>query len=397
MRKCGLLVGLTVMLGWGTAWGQLDSANRELIQMGIPQQLNGAAPFSGYAYYYLNEPNFFATNVTLRLAFAGVYADTETGFVGLLGPHTDVGVGLAGGGFADDYYEFQRGRYIADQSFYGHNMEGSVSVYHTFNPRGQIPLYGVFRIREHYSLYQRDDTSPKFTLPADHSTIAWRAGLRWGGREPLLLPNAAMELSAWYEGQYRTGSGYYGYNGDRVLNQTTDLYWARALLRYTFPDSNSFSVNLTFGGSGNVDRFSAYRLGGEMFLDSEFPLVIPGYIQQELSARDFVCLRGKYTFTLDPGRHWSITPGGTIAAMDYAPGLSQPGHFNSGLGLNVGYASHSGVWQALAGYGYGFEAIRSGGRGGQDIYVMLQIDLWAHHPGSRSKLDNATDFLRSHF
>ena len=128
-------------------------------------------------------------------------------------------------------------------------MEGSASIYHLFNPGGRIPLYGVLRIKEHYSIYERDDTSAAFALPGDHSTVDWRAGLRWGGREPLLNPDLAMELSVWYEGQYRTDAGAYGFDGDRVLNATSELFWGRALLIYTLPDSRqSFDVNLTAGG-----------------------------------------------------------------------------------------------------------------------------------------------------
>jgi hypothetical protein len=365
--------------------------------MGYNQPIQGASPPGGYGYYYLNEPNYFHTNVTLRLAFAGVYLDSETGFVGLLGPHTDFGLGLGGGGFVDDYYEIQQGHYIEGQSFFGHAAEGSASVYHLFNPGSRIPLNGVFRIREHYSVFARDETNPNFALPSDHSTVAWRAGLRWGGREPLLYPNTAMEISAWYEGQYRTDSGPYGFGGDRLLNQMSELYWARALLIYTFPNSQqSFDVSFNAGGSGSADRFSAYRLGGDLPLMSEFPLMIPGYFQNELSARNFACFSAKYTLPLDGAKRWSLTPMGSVATVDYLPGLAQPGHFNSGVGIGAGYRSRSGVWQATLDYGYGFEAVRTSGRGGQSIEFMLQINLGARHPNGPSLLDSATDFMRNH-
>ena len=301
MRRCGVAALVLTGLFLGrVALGQVDPDRRELIEFGYNQPIQGASPPGGYGYYYLNEPNYFHTNVTLRLAFAGVYIDSETGFVGLLGPHTDFGLGLGGGGFIDDYYEIQQGHYIEGQSFFGHAAEGSASVYHLFNPGARIPLNGVLRIREHYSVFARDETNPNFALPSDHSTVAWRAGLRWGGREPLLYPNTAMEFSAWYEGQYRTDSGPYGFGGDRLLNEMSELYWARALLIYTLPNiQQSFDVNLTAGGSGSADRFSAYRLGGDLPMISEFPLIIPGYFQSELSARNFACFNGKYTLPLD--------------------------------------------------------------------------------------------------
>ena len=58
-------------------------------------QLN--APLAGYAFYYRNQPNFLHTNLTLRLAVAPTYLDSELGFSHLLGEHTDLGVGIAGG------------------------------------------------------------------------------------------------------------------------------------------------------------------------------------------------------------------------------------------------------------------------------------------------------------
>ncbi len=399
MRRYGVLPLMVAgLLMNRAASGQIDPEKRELIQLGGDQALQGAAPINGYGYYYLNEPNFFRTNITLRLAVAPVYLDAEAGFVGLLGAHTDLGLGLAGGGFADDYYEFHEGQYRPDESFFGHSAEGSASIYHLFNPGSRIPLNGVLRVKEHYSIYERDDTSPAFELPRDHSTVEWRAGLRWGGREPLLHPDLAMELSIWYEGQYRTDAGAYGFDGDRVLNSTSELFWGRALLIYTLPDSRqSFDVNVTAGASADADRFSAYRLGGTLPMTSEFPLLIPGYFDGELSARNFACLRGQYTLPLDAAKRWSLNPIGSIATVDYVPGLAQPGHFNSGVGIGLGYRSHSGAWQALAGYGYGFEAIRSDGRGGQSIGLLLQINLEARHPGNPSKLDDFTGFLRDHF
>lgn len=389
-----ILAGLLI---YRAAPGQVDPDRRELIEAGFNQAAVGAAPLDGYGYYYLNEPNFFHTNITLRLALAPVYVDSEVGFVGLLGPHTDLGLGLAGGGFADDYYEFHQGKYLPGESFFGNDVEGSASIYHLFDPGKRIPLFGVLRIREHYSMYDRDQTSADFVLPPDHSLMAVRAGLRLGGREPLLSPELAMELSAWYEGQYRTDSGAYGLGGDRDLNSTPQMFWGRALLIYTFPDSRqSFDVNLTGGGSAQADRFSAYRLGGNMPMTSEFPLLIPGYFDGELSARDFACFAAKYTLPLDGAKRWSLNPMGSVATVDYLPGMAQPGHFNSGVGMGMGYRSRTGAWQAVASYGYGFEAMRSDGRGGQSIGLLMQVDLGSRHPNGPSTVDNFANFLRDH-
>ena len=71
----------------------------------------------------------------------------------------------------------------------------------------------ILRSFAHYTTYEPDSvTAPGFTLPPDHATLHVRTGLRWGGREPLMLPSLAMELSAWYEGQYLIDAQRYGFN-----------------------------------------------------------------------------------------------------------------------------------------------------------------------------------------
>ena len=99
------------------------------------------------------------TNLTLRLAVAPVYVDSELGFVGALGPNTDLGIGLAGGGFADSYNEIHDGQYLPGESFDGNGGEISASVYHLFNPGDEIPLNFVLRGTAHYSFYNRNDNT----------------------------------------------------------------------------------------------------------------------------------------------------------------------------------------------------------------------------------------------
>src|ERR1700722_18389153 len=124
------LAAVMILLAGFRALGQVDPDKRELEQVGFSQAVEGASPVAAYGYYYLNEPNFLKTNLTFRLALAPVYVDSEFGFVGLLGPNTDLGVGIAGGGYGDNYYEFRQGKYIPEESFSGDGGEGSLSIYH---------------------------------------------------------------------------------------------------------------------------------------------------------------------------------------------------------------------------------------------------------------------------
>src|SRR6267142_2452772 len=101
MRVPRTTLAIAVFLCGGVVLqAQLDPEKRELIQLGYNQPLHGRGPLSGYAFYYLNLPDFYRTNLTLRVAVAPVYLDSELGFAHLIGPETDFAIGLAGGGLA---------------------------------------------------------------------------------------------------------------------------------------------------------------------------------------------------------------------------------------------------------------------------------------------------------
>src|SRR2546422_521554 len=208
-------------LGPLVSLGQIDPVPRQLLQVGYNAALQGHAPLSAYAFYYYNKPQFIETNLTLRLAIAPTWLDSELGLSRILGENTDLGIGVAGGGFGDSYEEVRRGKFLPKESFTGHGGELNLSLYHLFNPGAKIPLNGVLRGIAHYSTYERnDDTAKDFGLPDERGTFSVRTGLRWGGREPTLFPSLAMELSIWYQGDFRSQAERYGYttnglSGDR--------------------------------------------------------------------------------------------------------------------------------------------------------------------------------------
>jgi len=357
---------------------QIDPFKRELIQVGYNQPLEGRSPIAAYAFYYLNKPDYFShSNLTLRLAVAPVYLDSELGISRVLGRNTDVGIGLAGGGFVDSYNEIDQGDYERSESFLGNGGEISASVYHLFNPGSRIPLNGVLRGALHYSAFDDEDkTASNFELPADQFFPRVRAGLRWGGREPVMMPALAMELSAWYEGVFRTQPGAYGINNSFELEPSSHLFWARGLLTYTTPEwKHNLGVSLTMGTSINADRLSAYRLGGTLPFSAEFSLPLPGYYLEELSARSFVSLSGAYNLPLTSRQNWLLNFTAATAVVDYLPGLSQPGNWNTGVGGGLIYRSPTDTWQVAVGYGYGINAIRDGHRGAQSITILVQFDL----------------------
>ena len=357
------------------ALAQIDPVKRELIQVGYNASFEGHAPLSAYAFYYRNQPDFLRTNLTLRVAMAPTYLDSELGIHGVLDDLTDVGIGVAGGGYADSYNEIRQGKFLPDESFDGFGGGVNLSLYHLFNPGYLIPLNGVLRGTMRYATYaDASQTASNFRLPHSMGIFDVRTGLRWGGREPTLFPSLAMELSVWYEGEFRSEADKYGLNLDRRIEPRSHLFWGEAYLAYKLPKlGHSFSINITAGTSIEADRLSAFRLGGFLPLVAEYPLSLPGYYYQELSAERFALLGATYTVPLDSHARWNVTVTAATAFVDYLSGFEQPGQSHSGVGAGVFYTSRT--WRVMVDYGYGIDAVRSGGRGAHSIGLLLQLDL----------------------
>ncbi len=373
-----LAVVSALMLGsTSAALAQIDPYPRSLLQLGHDQTLSGHGPQSLYAYYYYNDPEFLHTNVALRLAVAPVYVDAEIGFRQLLSPHTDVGIGINGGAYGDNYYEMRQGRYFKGESFDGHGGGAALKLYHRINPGQMIPLSVVVQGGAHYSAYSgTGKTKNEFELPEDRVSPFTRAGLRFAGKEPMLYADLAMEMSIWFERQWRLDDSAYGFAGDRRVQPSTDLYWLYAGLNYAWTNTgNQFTFGLTAGGSENADRFSAWRLGGVLPLAAEFPLTLPGYYYQEISAQRFVHLSASYVAPLSADHRWQLRLGVASAHVDYLPGLEQPGHWLTGAGPGLSFTSRSEVWRVILRYGYGFNALRDGGEGAHSVGVLYQYNF----------------------
>ena len=368
-----------VCLGFGAqaTFGQLDPEKRRLIQLGYNHPLEGSAPIAAYGFFYYNRPGFMQTNLTLRLAVAPIYVDTELGISGVFTPNTDLGIGLAGGGFADTYSEIRGGDYLKGESFPGHSAEVSASIYHRLNPDWRVPAWVIGRASMHRSLFSDDsDTDPDFQVPNDLNSFNFRAGLRVGGREPSLTSPLAFELSLWYQAHIRERTEDYGFNHDRTIEPTSHLFWGRTFLKYTFPESQQyFDVGLTAGGTINADRFSAYRLGGFLPFVAEFPLNLPGYYFQELSAEGFGLLNAEYSFPFTPNKSWRLSFYGAGAWVDNLDTHDEAGNWHAGAGAGLTYVSPRGAWFVSLVYGHGFRARREDGYGANQVGVLFQYDF----------------------
>jgi hypothetical protein len=360
-----------------SAAAQVDPVARDLLEFGYQQPLQGRAPLAAYAFYYGNRPQFGAPDRAARLAVSPTYLDGEITLRGLLGANTDLALGIDGGGFEYDYDEIRAGRWIRGESFVGHGGGVALGVYHLFNPGQRIPLNAILRAGVHYLAYERDRrTSPAFELPQSQALTTLRAGLRFGGVPPRLQPDAAAELSAWYEGQFRSAPGAYGFDDDRRVNRDVHLIWARGLFAYVFPDTGRrVALRIAAGTSVHPDRIGAFRPGGTLTLDAEFPLVLPGYYADEFSAGGFVLAGGEVSFPLDAARRFDAGFGAAVARIRYTPGTEAGRAWNSGVSVQAGYHPASGAWKAALLYGHAFDAIRRGHRGADTLTLALEVDL----------------------
>jgi hypothetical protein len=382
-----VLAALSLLLAAARCGAQVDPMVRNLLELGYDQPLAGHGPQAAYAYYYYNAPDFFSPDVTLRMAIAPVYLDSEVGFKHLLSQDTDVGVGVSGGAFGDNFYDVRQGNYLEGQSFYGSGGGASVSIYQLLDPGELIPLNLVVRGGFHYSSYfDTAETAANFKLPEAQTDMFTRVGLRFAGKQPILYPALGLELSAWYERQWHLDDDTYGFDGDRRITPYTDLYWVYAGLDYEFKGSGDrFSFAVTAGGSTDADLFSAWRLGGDLPLISEFPLVLPGYYYEELTATRFVHFYGSYAIPLDQDHRWDLRFEAATARLDYLPGFAQRGDWQTGAGCGISFTPKQSNYKIVLRYGYGFNALRHGVEGAQSVGILFQYDFNARkkaHGGS---------------
>jgi len=372
------IITLVAALVWSClAFAQVDPVRRDLVEAGYDQPISGHAPLGTYLFYYLSRPQFRDADHALRIALSPAYLDGEWAIRNAFGAHTDFAVGVFGGGFDSDYDEIRNGRWVREESFIGHDGGIEARVYHLFNPGQRIPLNGILQGGFRYVAYLRDSHNPPdFVVPADQPTARIRAGLRFGGIEPVLAPDMALELSAWYEGDARLDAGAYGFGGDRAVESRVQRFFARGLFVYTLPDSQQrFSAVLQGGSQVHPDRLSAWRIGGVLPLDAEFPLIVPGYYEGEFSARNFVLVGADYSLPIDAARRWRAGFGAATARIDYTQGLEEPHAWVTGASASLGYEPQSKAWKVSLVYGHGFDAIRPGHRGADSLSLLMELDL----------------------
>jgi len=371
-----VVVALLAVVAAPGALAQIDPVRRDLVEFGYEQPVHGHFPLAAYLFYYVSRPQFGDADHALRVAIAPTYLDGDWATRNALGPNIDLTLGVQGGAFATDYDEIRDGRWLRVQSFKGYDGGADANIYRLFNPGQRIPLYGVLRGAVRYIAFDRDnETGVRFVVPRNQPIASVRAGLRFGGAEPVLIPDKAAELSVWYDGAIRFAPGTYGDANDRRVERSVQRMLGRAFLMYTLDDGQRFSVQAIGGASVHPDRIGAFRVGGTFTQTAEFPPPLPGYVEGELSARNFFLFAGDYSLPLDRARNWSAGIGVGVARVDYTPGFEQPRAWNTGASLTLAYAPPTRAWRGQLVYGHAFDAMRDGHRGADSVSLLVEIDL----------------------
>ena len=162
-------------------------------------------------------------------------------------------------------------------------------------------------------------------------------------------------------------------------DQPIEWQGPQAVYAYWTNVGHQVSFATTVGGSTDADRLNAWRLGGVLPLITEFPLILPGYMYQELTAQRFALFRTAYLISLDPEHRFQLRFEAATASIKSLPGFELPDRWQTGIGGGLIYTPKRRYLRLVARYGYGINALRDDGeRGGHSVGLLFQYDFERH-------------------
>jgi hypothetical protein len=353
----------------------MDAESRTYIEGGVEVPLKGNGPTTGYGYLFYTRPHVLAEDLYLRLVVPPGYFISELILDHFPSQNSALGVGVSGGFFAESFTQFRDGRYESAESFTGDSAGGTLA-YYLRGPKifGRLPIEGQIRANPKYVWYDRNDgTSRYFRLPENTAIYDMRVGVRLGGVPPELFPNAAIEASVWHIFSYRDNAGHYGFAQElQETDHFTQRTWTRLGATYTF-GVQQVSAFFNAGIAENTDALSTFRMGGGLRLRAEFPLLLHGFYVEEIFARSFWLMNFAYRFPIWPGQdlvHLQLL--GDVAQVNYIQGHHLPRSTLAGVGFNLSVAVTKRI-DLVVGYGYGVNAPRGNGFGGQEFDAQFQF------------------------
>ncbi len=370
MKQLLLLVAL--LLATTTVLAQVDVERRRVLMLQTGGcVVNGEEAISGIAALWFNENNYPWTNTALRIFFAGIFLDAELSWFVGGNTNTAIGAGAGGGFFADGLTPYRHGERLTHEEFYGDSVNGRVFVNQTIPNPTPLPL----NLRTTYAVagqfYRETSSTKNFTLPNDHLVQSVFAELRFGGIEPELAARRGAEAYLLAEANYRSGFAAFGPTGAEYEAESkyTRLFGSVAL---KLPLGSATMYGRLAGGLGeNIDQLGAWKIGGNLVGFDSVALTLRGYYTREIFAEDFglanVMLGQKLA-------DWQDLTGylhGDWAIAHTVPPGDGDWHNYFGIGVGLGCRAWFNT-RVLLTYGYGFNAIRNGERGGHEISLALE-------------------------
>lgn len=375
---------LLTIAGWAllTAplFAQVDVEHRRTlaVQTAFPVA-KGEEQLGGFGYFWFNENQFPATNMALRVIFAGIFGDAELSYFLPAQPQTAIGIGGGGGFYIDSVTPYRQGERLARQQFYGDTATARVFINHELAripvaDLGELPVNvrGTYAVTG--SFYREADRTEDFTLPDDFMTQTLLAELRFGGIEPGLAARRGAELYVAAEANYRSGFDAFGPDG-ALFPAHSEYQRLFGSLGGKLPLKQTLLVVRVAGGLGEqLDELSAYKLGGHLLGADAFSYPLHGYYTREIFADDFALVNAEFIVPLGDRRELAGHLYGDYAVadtFDVTTGRADESHSFIGVGAGL---SFRGPWQVrtLITYGYGVNAVRNGDHGGHEIGLALE-------------------------
>jgi len=372
MKTIALLL-LTLVLARST-FGQIDVESRRTLILQTSFSLRGEEQPNAFGYFWFNQNDYPWTNTALRVIFAGVFGDVELSHFLAANTNIAIGAGFGGGLYIDSITPYRDGERRASQQFYGDVVNARVFINDTIPNSTPLPLnlratYGVTG-----SFFRNAATTSGITIPDDFYTQSLTAEFRFGGIEPGLTGRRGAELYVAADANYRSGFDAFGPNG-ALLPVHTEYDRVYGSLSAKIPVQQTTFYARVGGGLGeNLDELSSYKIGGNLLGVEPFTVTVHGYYVREFFASDFGIANLEVNQQLTQEHAVTIHLYGDWAVVKPVPPATPDWNNIFGLGSGLSFRAIKGInW--LISYGYGFNAIRDGTRGGHEIGLALQKEF----------------------
>jgi hypothetical protein len=373
MKSFSFLAGIIAAAHSATAQVDIEH-RRDLIIQSSFAVYQSEQPPAVFGVFWFNENNCPWTNTALRVLFAGIYGDVELSKFLSFQPTTAIGAGVGGGAYLDSLTPYEKGERLSHQQFYGDSANARFFVNQMIPNSAEIPL----NLRATYQVkgnsYRDGSGTQNYTLPDNYLTQVLRAEFRFGGVVPGLMAEKGGEVYLALEAAYRSGFDAFGPDG-ALFEEESNYQRVYGSVSYRLPLGKTLLMARATGGLGeSLDVLSSYKLGGHLTGVDQLVYMIHGYYVREIFADDFGLVNLQVRVPLLPE---SKLTGHLYAdhavANQFDPRTGKVDEWHNFFGVGAGLSFFA-PWQTrvLVNYGYGFNAIRNGDRGGHEVGLTLE-------------------------